>query len=104
LRIVDYPRNTIYLVLTGFLGFYSVVSWGENNGWIVLLVSTKRSGQRRIHAIKPQYISLPACEIVLRAEALFGGVDAVEREVAAATKRAEALIQMVLDKAFAGKL
>ena len=43
-------------------------------------------------------------EIVRRVEALFARADAVEREVAAATKRADALTQAVLAKAFAGKL
>lgn len=36
--------------------------------------------------------------------ALFARADAVEREVAAATKRAEALTQAVLGKAFSGRL
>jgi type I restriction enzyme S subunit len=43
-------------------------------------------------------------EIVRRVDALFARADAVEREAAAATKRAEALTQAVLAKAFAGKL
>jgi len=42
--------------------------------------------------------------IVRRVETLFARADAVEREVAAATKRAEALTQIVLARAFAGKL
>jgi type I restriction enzyme S subunit len=43
-------------------------------------------------------------EIVRRVDALFARADAAEREVAAATKRAEALTQAVLAKAFSGKL
>ena len=41
-------------------------------------------------------------EIVRRVEALFARADAIEREVVAATKRAEALTQAVLAKAFRG--
>ncbi len=43
-------------------------------------------------------------EIVHRVDALFARADIVEREAAAATKRAEALTQAVLAKAFSGKL
>jgi type I restriction enzyme S subunit len=43
-------------------------------------------------------------EIVRRVDALFARADAAEREVAAATKRAEALTQVVLVRAFSGKL
>lgn len=42
--------------------------------------------------------------IVRRVDVLFARTYAVEREVAAATKRTEALTQAVLAKAFAGKL
>jgi type I restriction enzyme S subunit len=43
-------------------------------------------------------------EIVRRVNALFARADAIELEVADATKRADALTQAVLGKAFAGKL
>jgi len=43
-------------------------------------------------------------EIFRRLETLFVYVDAVDPEVAAATKRADALTQAVLAKAFGGKL
>lgn len=43
-------------------------------------------------------------EIVHRVKALFARADAVEREVAFATKRADALTQAVLSKAFRGEL
>jgi type I restriction enzyme S subunit len=43
-------------------------------------------------------------EIVCRVDALFARADAIEREVAAATQRAEALTKAVLAKAFKGDL
>jgi restriction endonuclease S subunit len=43
-------------------------------------------------------------EIVCRVNALFAHADAIEREVTDATKRAEAMGQAVLGKAFSGKL
>jgi type I restriction enzyme S subunit len=43
-------------------------------------------------------------EIVRRVDALFARADAIEREVVAATKRAEALTQAILTRAFRGEL
>jgi hypothetical protein len=78
-----------------------------------------KDSERNIHSGKEEQendeyfryfliLSLPPLaeqhEIVRRVGALFARADAVDREVAAATKRAEALMQAVLGKAFAGKL
>jgi type I restriction enzyme S subunit len=58
--------------------------------------------------VKKFPVSLPPLaeqhEIVRRVNALFARADAVEREVADATNRAEAMTQAVLGKAFSGKL
>jgi len=68
------------------------------------------SGVKGVAYKRFKYVQLPLPplaeqhEIVRRVNALFARADAIEREVAAATKRAEAMTQAILAKAFAGKL
>ncbi|HNX17484.1 MAG TPA: restriction endonuclease subunit S [Methanoregula sp.] len=72
------------------------------------LIGGTSSPHLNVADVKNLCIPLPPLadqhEIIRRVEALFARADAVEREVAAATKRADALTQAVLAKAFAGKL
>ena len=62
----------------------------------------------KLESLNPYPVPLPPLaeqhEIVRRVDALFKLADAIERRVAAATTRADKLIQAILAKAFRGQL
>jgi len=93
--------------LNSYYFCYAIASiWCQN--WLSEVTKGVAYTGINIRDLKRLPIPLPPLaeqhEIVRRVEALFARADTVEREVAAATKRADALTQAVLAKAFAGKL
>ena len=82
----------------------------NESGKILFAVKESTHGTKRLESESLQYwpIPLPPLteqhEIVRCVDALFERADAIEREVAAAAKRTEALTQAVLGKAFRGEL
>lgn len=77
---------------------------------ICLKVRTDGVSQSNINAQKLAKFEIPFCaleeqkEIVRRVEELFKWADAIEKRLAAATRRAEKLTQSILAKAFRGEL
>ncbi len=89
-----------------YLLFYLQSEFGLNK----ILSVSKATAQPSLSmgAIRDTVVYVPPLaeqhEIVRRVDALFARAEAVEREAAAATKRAETLTQAVLGKAFRGEL
>lgn len=95
------------LILSDYLCWWINSIWGRECARSVRIDGVSQSN---INAQKLSIMPVPLPplaeqhEIVRRVNALFTRADAIEREVADATKRAEALTQAVLVKAFRGEL